>query len=497
MTGCSCNFLDAKRAKDPTRTTPIRRKWENDLVSRFKDIRSLIREAIVTLDVLGLGKAADLSQKLQSEMFLALFTPKITKDAKASPPPKGAWASSRSQDKVNSFMEWLYSAQRQGILEVQLGTPMRQAANNAWQNVYIDSSYQRGIRDAYGNLKEGGYKFENDSITAAFNRPIHADRVGLVYTRAYNDLEGINDVMSQQISRVLAQGVAEGRGPMEIARNLQDRVDKVGITRARLLARTETIAAHAEATLNSYAEAGVEGVSILAEFQNAGDDVVCPECEELEGKEMSIDEARGLIPVHPNCRCAFLPVVQEPSVPSSGDPQINHLREVQENSVKGEFTGEELDQIQNYVDGSGELNEALRRGAISLDYNSADMVEALDGIFERVSLSESMTVYRGASKGVGKALFNAFDNAEEGLRVIAQDNGFVSTSLTWQQASQFAAGTRVDIDLGKGSAAFPLGSNSNMEQLQEVLINRGQRFEIYSADRTENGGYHIKMRIQK
>jgi hypothetical protein len=39
----------------------------------------------------------------------------------------------------------------------------------------------------------------------------------------------------------------------------------------------------------------------------AGDDRVCDECDSLEGLTFTIEEARRLIPVHPNCRCVFVP----------------------------------------------------------------------------------------------------------------------------------------------------------------------------------------------
>ena len=63
------------------------------------------------------------------------------------------------------------------------------------------------------------------------------------------------------MSRTLAQGIAEGRGMRDLSRTLAERVD-VGTTRARVLVRTEVIGAHAEATLNSYTEAGLEGAEV-------------------------------------------------------------------------------------------------------------------------------------------------------------------------------------------------------------------------------------------
>lgn len=106
--------------------------------------------------------------------------------------------------------------------------------------------------------------------------------------------------MDQQISRILAAGIGEGRGPYDIARQLNERVDKIGVTRSRMLARTEVINAHADASLNAYEEAGLEGVDVEAEWLTAAD--ACPECEEASnGGPYTISEARGLIPFHPNC----------------------------------------------------------------------------------------------------------------------------------------------------------------------------------------------------
>jgi SPP1 gp7 family putative phage head morphogenesis protein len=149
-------------------------------------------------------------------------------------------------------------------------------------------------------------------VQGAFLRPVHADRAGLIYTRAYNELEGITAQMSAAISRTLAQGIIEGRSPREMAKKLAERID-ISAKRARVIARTEVIRAHADATLNSYAEAGLEGVTIESEFSSTDDNKRCPKCANLEGSVYTIEDARGVIPVHPNCRCAWSPVVRDPS----------------------------------------------------------------------------------------------------------------------------------------------------------------------------------------
>jgi hypothetical protein len=46
--------------------------------------------------------------------------------------------------------------------------------------------------------------------------------------------------------------------------------------------------------------------------QTAGDDRVCDECDDIAAAgPYSLDEAEDLIPAHPNCRCTFVPAVDD------------------------------------------------------------------------------------------------------------------------------------------------------------------------------------------
>jgi len=129
--------------------------------------------------------------------------------------------------------------------------------------------------------------------------------------------------MEQQLARVLAQGMADGKGPREIVRLLNKTISgpvgDLGITdtlgrfipaerRAQILARTEIIRAHHVATINEYRNWEVEGVKVKAEWQTAGDGRVCSICAALDGKTFSLDKIENMIPAHPQCRCVALPV---------------------------------------------------------------------------------------------------------------------------------------------------------------------------------------------
>lgn len=215
--------------------------------------------------------------------------------------------------KIEAFNRWIKSLQRSGDVAI-LPTGDSGYTQMGWINAYIDSAYQQGIRRAYQELDRAGVatsatlgvsagQVAAGGIVAAFNQPVHSDAVAAIYARVYSDLEGITREMDKQISRVLAEGITRGDNPLTIAREMADRVDKIGITRARTLARTEVIRAHHVANLNSYKQFGINEVQMVAEFTTAGDSRVCAKCESLDGNIYTIEAARGLIPVHPNCRC--------------------------------------------------------------------------------------------------------------------------------------------------------------------------------------------------
>jgi SPP1 gp7 family putative phage head morphogenesis protein len=267
---------------DPTNTTLIRKGWAREASRRFTWLKRRVWQVIVTEDGFGLG-----------------------------PIPKGIitnagrFAFKSAPRKHTDFMQWLMSEEERGVLSTSLGTPIASSASSTWQNVYIDSAYKRGITHAVDQSNAAGGSTSERFIDAALSREIHADSVGIIYSRAYTDLKGITDAMDQQISRELAAGLVRGDGAQVIASAINKKVDNIGKYRAEMLARTETIYAYNEAQLNSFEELGINGVSVLAEWSTAGDDRVCPKCDALEGRIFTIREARGMLPLHPNCRCGW------------------------------------------------------------------------------------------------------------------------------------------------------------------------------------------------
>ncbi len=333
---------------DPTHTTTERNRFVGEMNRRWRTVRGLIRRAIVDQDCLALAAPAP--------------HPRLATHA-AGLPGHRAFDFHRSADKVEAFNAWLQEMIDANILE-QVTLPGFSASgiepqrHTWWGNVYIQSAYQKGISAARRDMLATGYPLPPDptsrqALQAAFNQPFHVDRAGLVYVRAYEELRGVTTTTATQLSRVLAQGMAEGRGPADIARRMNKAISGIGGTlaltdtlgrfipaerRAVLIARTEVIRAHHLANIQELRALGAVGVSVQAELRTAGDDRVCEECASLHGQRYTLDEIENMIPVHPQCRCKAFPV---PYDEDDAAPEAEAEAEAGSGSVAERYTDPE------------------------------------------------------------------------------------------------------------------------------------------------------------
>lgn len=262
---------------DPTRTAMLRKKFVASLRRRFGALKADILRLVIDGDAFGLkGK------------HITTNTPN--------------WRFQSDPEKVRAFQQWL---------RTQVSKRLRGLEEEKLWDAYIRQAYERGQGRAYDDVTraERGTGRENldfyrggrrQFLADSFRQPASADKVKVLAGRSFDDLEGVTSEMSTRITRSLVDGMIHGQNPREIAREMSEDVD-VGRSRAELIARTEIIRAHAEGQLDSMERLGVQDVGVQVEWSTAGDLRVCPECEDMEGTVLSIEDAHGMIPRHPNC----------------------------------------------------------------------------------------------------------------------------------------------------------------------------------------------------
>jgi SPP1 gp7 family putative phage head morphogenesis protein len=230
-----------------------------------------------------------------------------------TPTTNTRWRFETNPQKLKLFQDWLKKT---------FGKHLKnQAIDKLWE-AYILEGFRKGAGRAFDDTKqEEGKKpdsvlpspqldFYNGTkmefLRSAFGQPETIEKVKLLASRTYDGMEGVTSAMATKMSRLLTDGLVQGMNPRTIANLLSSEIN-IGKARAETIARTELIRAHAEGQLLAFQKLGVEEVGAAVEWSTAGDERVCHLCKPLEGVVLKTSEAAGMIPRHPNCRCAWIP----------------------------------------------------------------------------------------------------------------------------------------------------------------------------------------------
>jgi len=272
--------------RDPQRLGLPRRKFGNALSRRFSAVSKAIVSLIVDEDALGLARNDPLSEMLANNRWYFLTDPQ----------------------KLAAFRVWL----RERVEAEILGLPPGIDPSRPWLAEYIESTYRtalvrsyieiHGLETAASPFYEGG---QAAFLRDAFAGPVGTRQIELLYTRAFTQLQGVTDHMGAQLSRILADGFVDGSSQAAVARKMTQEIAGISRNRARLLAHTELSRAYVEGQLDGFEALGQDELILLAEWTTTGGSRVCPKCVDMNGALMTIEEARGLLPRHPGCRCAW------------------------------------------------------------------------------------------------------------------------------------------------------------------------------------------------
>lgn len=270
---------------DPSRTTTIRRRFLAELERRFQLIRQQVLQRVVRENAFGIANAV------------------------------GQWRFLTSAKALAQFQAWL-----EHLAENQLLGQLDSHSEAEYWRKYVEDGWRQGAGRAYDDAKRqrqamaAGDKdraarhagARDDFVKGALTRPESVEKVKLLASRVYTELDGITDEMSRRMTRVLADGLVRGDRPDAIGQEL---ASAVGISerRAATIARTEIVRAHAEGQLDALERLGVSHVGVMVEWTTANDSLVCPDCGKMEAQVLSLKAAKGMIPLHPNCRCAWIP----------------------------------------------------------------------------------------------------------------------------------------------------------------------------------------------
>lgn len=310
----ACDAATTER-RDPTGTLPLQRQLAAELSRRWQRVRVAVGAQIGKADLLALS------------------------------PTSATAAALSGQDKVGAAQSWVDATLRQVVVGHDDGV---------WLSSAVERAYAAGAQRA----------------SRTTGRPVSVDqaRSGVHGAAAVAELEGIAEAVSQRVVRSVVGSLIAGDTPTTAARRAASAVNDVGVPRGKMLAAMSVVRAYSEGTLDGLAGLGVRRVSLVPELavvtKVAATDALtedaprrtqqprrastgqfrpyasrlgaqrqseirraesrlgqlgmvnvlnmpgaCERCQSIaEDGPYTIDEARGLVPAHPSCRCAFDPV---------------------------------------------------------------------------------------------------------------------------------------------------------------------------------------------
>ncbi len=261
---------------DPTRCGLLRKQFMSAMRVRFQSLYNDIHQWLVVEDELALN-----AKKFQFQ---------------------------NDPNKLAEFNKWLEQRINQRLLQAY-------ESNEPWIMDYVAEAYDKGYARAYDQINAYGLVKKSPNVASdkqafvarSLGSPVRAEKLQILGTRTFESLKGTAQSVKSGLTRILTDGMANGLGPKQIAKQIKEELN-MDLAKANRIARTEITHAHAEAQLESFEALNVDEVSVEAEWLTA--EGACQACEDMarEGP-YPVSEAHGLIPYHPNCRCAWIPSI--------------------------------------------------------------------------------------------------------------------------------------------------------------------------------------------
>ena len=304
---------------DPTSTLTLRNKAIAECNARFQRVARAVRQALSLGDYTGIqiapliitnaakkkavGGRGSISRRRAA---LGLKMPIIS----GPPSPLGPadisnqYVFQRNEGNIAAFDVWLSALINAEILQPTV--PLEQK----WLSSHLGVGYSRGATTSHNRIKsQAAAKGVNLPPDSPFLNPHHVDRSRLIYTRAFNDLEGVTDLMKSEMRKVLADGIIRGQNPKEVAKALDSRI-QVGRVRANRIARTEIVEAHQEASIAETELMEQEtGLIFDMEWSTCKDGRERDTHRARDGKVYTKEKARSMLG-EPNCRCGIFPHIR-------------------------------------------------------------------------------------------------------------------------------------------------------------------------------------------
>lgn len=328
--------------------------------------------------------------------------------------------------------------------------------------------------------------------------------------------KAIAKVGYDRIGTALSDSIAAGFSPGRAARVIAAKIGDPA--RALTIAITEQNRAMSMATIQNYRDFGLEKM----EWSGANP---CDICAPNEGQVVAVGAAFNTgdtqPPVHPNCRCALLPVIDESFYEEpTGGMNLMPIEGAAEAAVPRDrrLTGKDLKELGN--EQAIQIGELSKEDSVALHYykginymningylregdsyferkgpvNKEILTSRIDRIQNTIQATEPITEEFVTLRGVGGKFADEVWNSAPGS--VFQDKGFVSTTTSKATAKEFGSRVRLEIINPVGTKGLAIEEVIKVEKAlkeYEWLLPAGTKFEIVSKKESYTAEEHVRL----
>lgn len=216
------------------------------------------------------------------------------------------------RQKISEVKGYISKVQKAGLME---GTVSEEGVvESIWADSYLHNTAMKGVRDAYHSVKRTGASLPifkwipNDDIfiEQQLALPMFQDMAFVSREKVYAHLDSIGTVLDNEIRALLVSNIPTS----ELMNSIRERIG-VAEAKARTVVRTEIVRTYNDFKLGMYGTMGVDELVMEVELVTAGDKRVCKRCASRNRQVWPIEESKGILPMHPNCRCTWHPHLSE------------------------------------------------------------------------------------------------------------------------------------------------------------------------------------------
>ena len=249
----------------------------------------------------------------------------------------------------------------------------------------LDNLYKKNEEQITEGLKEIYKRFDKEAsidLGASFNT-INENLIREAIKTNWSGLSFSERIWEHRrrlaftIKGELTKGLTRGDSLQDMSRIIADKLNN-SYSNALRLVRTESCFIMNEATINNYKNNGIKKYEFMAFL----DKKTSPQCRELDGKIISVEEYKAGLnfpPLHPNCRSCIVPVVEDtPLKENIEDIKNNTLSPIEELENKGVKV--DIDSFKNvdkklFEENAKQLNKLIDKYQIVKDYLEERSIE--------------------------------------------------------------------------------------------------------------------------